>query len=108
MSGVGDGEPSIARVYNHWLGGADTSAADRAAAELAVAAHPGLLADARANRAFALRVVRFLAAEAGIRQFLDVGSGIPFGTSTHDVARAIQPRARVVYVDNDQIGRASL
>jgi len=97
------GEPSIARVYNHWLGGGDTSAADRTAAELAVAAHPGLLTDARANRAFALRVVRFLAAEAGIRQFLDVGSGIPFGTSTHDVAQAIQPGARVVYVDNDPV-----
>jgi hypothetical protein len=97
------GEPSIARVYNHWLGGNDTSAADRAAAEQAVAAHPGLLADARANRAFLGRVVRFLAAEAGISQFLDIGSGIPFGDSTHDIAQAHQPRARVVYVDNDAV-----
>ncbi len=97
------GEPSIARVYNHWLGGTDTSEADREAAELAVAAHPGLLTDARANRAFALRVVSFLAGEVGIRQFLDIGSGIPFRAGTHDVAQAHQPRARVIYVDNDPV-----
>lgn len=97
------GEPSIARVYNHWLGGTDTSAADREAADLAVTAHPGLLTDARANRAFVLRAVSFLAAEAGITQFLDIGSGIPFGTATHDIAQAHQPRARVVYVDNDPV-----
>ena len=97
------GEPSIARVYNHWLGGTDTSEADRGAADQAVAAHPGLRADARANRAFSLRAVSFLAAEAGIRQFLDIGSGIPFGASTLDVAQAHQPRARVVFVDNDPV-----
>jgi hypothetical protein len=97
------GKPSIARVYNHWLGGTDTSKADREAADQAVAAHPGLLADARANRAFGLRVVSFLAGEVGIRQFLDIGSGIPFRASTHDIALAHQPRARVVYVDNDPV-----
>jgi S-adenosyl methyltransferase len=97
------GEPSIARLYHHWLGGTDTSEADREAADLAVAAHPGLPADARANRAFGLRVVSFLAGEVRIRQFLDIGSGIPFGASTHDVALAHQPRARVVYVDNDPV-----
>lgn len=97
------GEPSLARVYHHWLGGTDTSEADRAAADLAVAAHPGLLTDARANRAFLLRVVSFLAAEAGIRQFLDIGSGIPFRAGTHNIAQAHQPRARVVYVDNDPV-----
>jgi S-adenosyl methyltransferase len=97
------GEPSIARVYNHWLGGTDTSEADREAADQAVDAHPGLLTDARANRAFGLRVVSFLAGEVGIRQFLDIGSGIPFGACTHDIALAHQPRARVVYVDNDPV-----
>jgi hypothetical protein len=96
-------EPSIARMYNYWLGGSDNTPADRAAGAAAVAAHPGLLTDARANRAFLRRVVRFLAAEAGITQFLDIGSGIPFGESTHDVAAAHQPSARVVYADNDPV-----
>jgi S-adenosyl methyltransferase len=96
-------EPSIARMYNYWLGGTDNTPADRAAGDAAVAAHPGLLTDARANRAFVRRAVRFLAAEAGVAQFLDIGSGIPFGESTYDVAAAHQPSARVVYADNDPV-----
>jgi hypothetical protein len=95
------GVAHIARVYNYWLGGTDNFAADRAAADAAVAAHPGLLTDARANRAFLGRAVRFLAAEAGVRQFLDIGTGIPAAGNTHEVAQAHEPGCRVVYVDND-------
>jgi S-adenosyl methyltransferase len=95
------GVPHIARMYNYWLGGTDNFAADRAAADAAVAAHPGLLTDARANRAFLGRTVRFLAAEARVRQFLDIGTGIPAAGNTHEVAQAVAPECRVVYVDND-------
>lgn len=95
------GVPHIARMYNYWLGGTDNFAADRSAADAAVAAHPGLLTDARANRAFLGRAVRFLAAEAGLRQFLDIGTGIPAAGNTHEVAQAVAPGCRVVYADND-------
>jgi hypothetical protein len=93
----------IARVYDYWLGGKDNFAADREAAEQAVAANPGLLAGVRANRAFLARVVRGLAADYGIRQFLDIGTGIPSASNTHEVAQSIAPDARIVYVDNDQV-----
>ena len=92
-----------ARVYNYWLGGKDNFAADRNAAEQALAVNPGIAADARANRAFLARVVRFLAAECGIRQFLDIGTGLPTASNTHEVAQAAAPDARIVYVDNDPI-----
>jgi hypothetical protein len=92
-----------ARVYNYWLGGQDNFAADREAAEQAIAANPGIVTDVRANRAFLVRVVRYLAAECGVRQFLDIGSGLPTQSNTHQVAQAVAPDARIVYADNDPI-----
>ena len=92
-----------ARVYNYWLGGQDNFAADREAAERAIAANPGILTDVRANREFLARAVRYLASECGIRQFLDVGTGLPTASNIHEVAQAVTPRARVVYADNDPI-----
>jgi len=92
-----------ARVYDYWLGGKDNFAADREAAERVLAVTPGLRFRVRANRAFLGRVTRFLAAEAGIRQFLDIGTGIPTAENTHEVAQRAAPDARVVYVDNDPI-----
>jgi hypothetical protein len=92
-----------ARVYDYWLGGSNNFAADREAAERVLAATPGLRSRVRANRAFLARAVRYLAAEAGIRQFLDIGTGIPAANNTHEVAQAVAPDARIVYVDNDPI-----
>jgi hypothetical protein len=92
-----------ARVYDYWLGGKDNFAADREAAERVLAAAPGLRMRVRANRAFLARAVYFLAGEAGVRQFLDIGTGIPSANNTHEVAQAAAPTARVVYVDNDPI-----
>ncbi len=90
-----------ARVYNYWLGGKDNFAADREAAEQAIAANPGIVADARANRMFLARAVRYLATDCGIRQFLDIGAGLPTASNTHEVAQDAAPDARIVYVDND-------
>jgi hypothetical protein len=92
-----------ARVYDYMLGGKDNYAADRAAVEAALQIDPGSAATARANRAFLGRAVRYLAAEAGIRQFLDIGTGIPTAGNTHEVAQAVAPQSRVVYVDYDPI-----
>ncbi|MFB7273907.1 SAM-dependent methyltransferase [Streptomyces sp. NPDC056244] len=92
-----------ARVYNAWLGGKDHFPADAEAAERAAEANPGIVPAVRANRAFLGRTVRFLAAEAGIRQFLDIGTGIPAADNTHEVAQSTAPDSRVVYVDNDRI-----
>jgi hypothetical protein len=93
----------IARVYDYWLGGKDNFAADRVAGDEALQAYPDLVSSVRANRAFLARGVRYLAAEAGIRQFLDIGTGIPTANNTHEVAQAAAPESRVVYVDNDPI-----
>jgi hypothetical protein len=93
----------IARVYDYWLGGKDNYAADRKAGDAALEAFPYIAAGVRANRAFLARVVRYLADEAGIRQFLDIGTGIPTANNTHEVAQAVAPDSRVVYVDNDPI-----
>jgi hypothetical protein len=93
----------IARVYDYWLGGKDNYAADRKAGDAALEAYPYIAGGVRANRAFLARVVRYLAGEAGIRQFLDIGTGIPTANNTHEVAQAIAPDSRVVYVDNDPI-----
>ncbi|HEY1640720.1 MAG TPA: SAM-dependent methyltransferase [Streptosporangiaceae bacterium] len=92
-----------ARVYDYWLGGKDNYAADREAAERVLAVTPGLRYRVRANRAFLARAVRYLAAEAGIRQFLDIGTGIPSADNTHQVAQAVAPESRIVYADNDPI-----
>ncbi len=96
-------KPHQARVYDHLLGGKDNYAADRSAAEALLAVYPGAASTARANRAFLGRAVRYLTAEAGIRQFLDIGTGIPTAGNTHEIAQAIAPESRVVYVDYDPI-----
>ncbi|HCU96098.1 MAG TPA: translation initiation factor IF-2 [Actinobacteria bacterium] len=93
----------VARVYDYWLGGKDNFAADRAAGDQAIRAFPNIVLSARANRAFQQRVVRFLAGEAGIGQFLDIGTGIPTVNHTHQVAQSVAPQSRVVYADNDPV-----
>jgi hypothetical protein len=92
-----------ARVYDYLLGGMDNYAADRSAAEAVLQIAPETRFTARANRAFLGRAVRYLTAEAGIRQFLDIGTGIPTAGNTHQVAQSIAPQTRVVYVDYDPI-----
>jgi hypothetical protein len=92
-----------ARIYDYLLGGKDNFAADRAAVDAVLQVAPALGFTARANRAFLGRVVRYLAAEAGIRQFLDIGTGIPTAGNTHQVAQAVAPESRVVYVDYDPV-----
>jgi hypothetical protein len=93
----------VARVYDYWLGGKDNFAADRAAGEQAIQAYPDIVYSVRANRAFLARTVRYLAGEAGIRQFLDIGTGIPTANNTHEVAQDVAPGSNVVYVDNDPV-----
>jgi S-adenosyl methyltransferase len=95
--------PSVARIYDFFLGGKDNFASDRAAAERILKAEPESARVARQNRAFLGRVVQFLVKERGIRQFLDVGSGLPTAGNVHEVAQAAAPESRVVYVDNDPV-----
>ncbi len=92
-----------ARVYDYWLGGKDHFEPDRIAAEEVIAVRPTIIRDIRANREFLGRAVRFLAGEAGVRQFLDIGTGIPSANNTHEVAQSVAPDSRIVYVDNDPI-----
>src|ERR1700761_1562966 len=92
-----------ARIYDYLMGGKDNYAADRAAVDAVLEVAPEMGFAARANRAFLGRVVRYLAAQAGIRQFLDIGTGIPTAGNTHQVAQAVAPESRVVYVDYDPI-----
>lgn len=92
-----------ARVYNYLLGGKDNFAADRKAAEHFLAGGAKIMVGVRSNRAFLGRAVRFLAGECGIRQFLDIGTGLPSADNTHEVAQAIAPECRIAYVDNDPI-----
>jgi SAM-dependent methyltransferase len=96
-------QPHPARVYDYLLGGKDNFAADRAAAEAGLRANPNSRIPPRENRAFLGRAVRYLAREAGISQFLDIGTGIPTSPNVHEIAQTIEPRARIVYVDNDPI-----
>lgn len=93
----------IARVYNYWLGGKDHFAADRIAGDATIGVYPGIRQSAQANRAFLARVVRYLAGTEGIRQFLDIGTGLPTANNTHEVAQATVPYSRIVYVDNDPL-----
>ena len=93
----------VARVYDYWLGGKDNYAADREAGDQAIQAYPDIVISVRANRAFLARTVRYLAGEEGIRQFLDIGTGIPTANNTHEVAQSVAPDSRVVYVDNDPV-----
>jgi hypothetical protein len=98
--------PTPARMYDYYLGGKDNFTVDRDAAERVLAAAPEVRRLARENRAFLRRAVRFLAGEAGVRQFLDIGAGLPTQGNVHEVAQEVNPGARVVYVDNDPIVRA--
>jgi S-adenosyl methyltransferase len=92
-----------ARRYNYWLGGKDNFAVDRASAEMVAGSFPTIQLAAVENRRFMRRAVTFLAEEAGIRQFLDIGTGLPSAGNVHEVAQQIAPESRVVYVDNDPI-----
>jgi hypothetical protein len=92
-----------ARVYDYWLGGKDNFAADREAGDRVIAIRPQIRSDVRENRGFLRRAVRLLAAEAGVRQFLDIGTGLPSAGNTHEIAQDVAPEARVVYVDNDPL-----
>jgi S-adenosyl methyltransferase len=103
QAGIDTSVAHSARVHNYWLGGKDYFPVDRAAGDAVRAAYPGIVESVRANRMFLARVVRFLAAEAGITQFLDIGTGIPAANNTHEVAQAVTQGARVVYVDYDPV-----
>jgi hypothetical protein len=109
---AGDARPQVAfdatvahqaRIYDYWLGGKDNFEADRQAAEQAIAAYPPILRAVRAQRAFLSRAVHYLAGQAGVRQFLDIGTGLPTASNTHQVAQAAAPDAKIVYVDNDPV-----
>jgi hypothetical protein len=95
--------PNVARVWNYLVGGRDNFEADRQAAKQLVAAAPVMEQVAPVSRAFLRRAVTYLAAEAGIRQFLDIGTGMPTAGNTHEVAQAVDPSCRIVYVDNDPV-----
>jgi S-adenosyl methyltransferase len=95
--------PSPARMYNYFLGGKDHYEADRKAAEQVIAAIPDVLVFARENRAFLRRAVRYLVTECGIRQIIDIGTGLPSEGNVHEVAHSYDPDVRVVYVDHDPV-----
>src|SRR5215467_279026 len=111
-AGLDTATPNIARMYDYFLEGKDNFAADRAAADQLIEIMPQLPLVARANRAFLRRVVRVLAEEYGIRQFIDIGIGLPAAGNVHEIAQEVTRRARVFYVDNDPVvcshGRALL
>lgn len=102
-SGHDTGEARIARVYNYWLGGEYNYPADREAAKRVRAAYPGITENVRAQRAFLTRAVEYLAGEAGLRQFLDVGAGLPAPDGTLQAAHRVAPDSRIVFVDNDPL-----
>jgi hypothetical protein len=101
--GVDTSVANSARVWNYWLGGKDNYAVDREAGDHVLTALPIMGVLAREDRAFLGRAVRYLAGEEGIRQFLDIGTGIPTANNTHEVAQAVAPESRIVYVDNDPV-----
>ena len=103
LPGIDLSVPHSARMYDYYLGGKDNFAADRETAERSLKSWPGGRTAARENRAFLGRAVRYLAGEAGIRQFLDIGTGLPSANNVHEVAQRISPDAHVVYADNDPI-----
>ena len=102
-AGLDTGVAHPARVYDFWLGGKDNFAADRTAGQQVLEAQPGIVFGVHANRAFLRRTVCHLARDRGIRQFLDIGTGLPTRDNTHEVAQSVAPRSRIVYVDNDPI-----
>ena len=103
LSGLDVTRPHSARMYDYGLGGKNHFAADRAAFDAAVRSTPTLRTGLRENRRFLGRAVRFLADEAGVRQFLDIGSGLPTAGNVHEIAQQAAPECRVVYVDNDPL-----
>jgi hypothetical protein len=98
---VNSNVPHTARIWNYWLGGKDNFSADRAVGDQVQQFLPDIVTSARADRAFLRRAVRFLVADAGIRQFLDIGTGLPTAQNTHEVAQSVAPESRIVYADND-------
>lgn len=95
--------PQTARIWNYWLGGKDNFAVDREVGDQVYQIFPQIVESARTSRAYLVRAVRFLAGEAGIRQFLDIGTGLPTADNTHEIAQAVAPECRIVYVDNDPL-----
>ena len=94
-------KPYSARVWNYWLGGKDNYEVDRTAGDGVIAAYPEITTIARQSRQFLIRVVEHLARDAGVRQFLDIGTGLPNMQNTHEIAQAVAPESKIVYVDND-------
>jgi hypothetical protein len=92
-----------ARIWNYWLGGKDNYPVDREAGDRFLKIYPDIAGVARAVRYFVARAVRYLAADAGIRQFLDIGTGLPTAGNTHEVAQQVAPQSRIMYVDNDPL-----
>jgi hypothetical protein len=93
--------PRSARIWNYWMGGKDHYQVDREAGDAYIAVFPGIVDLAKESRRFLIRAVAHLAGEAGIRQFLDIGTGLPTMDNTHEVAQRVAPESRIVYVDND-------
>jgi hypothetical protein len=103
MAGIDTSVPHSARIWNYWLGGKDNFPVDQQAGDAYTAVFPGIVEVARISREFLGRAVRYLAAEEGVRQFLDVGTGLPTEENTHQVAQRVAPESKVVYVDNDPL-----
>ncbi len=95
--------PHSARIWNYWMGGKDNYDVDRAAGDAWIAVNPEIVNEAKQSRQFLIRAVRYLAGEAGMRQFLDIGTGLPTMQNTHEVAQLVAPESRIVYVDNDPL-----
>ncbi|MCX5048178.1 MULTISPECIES: SAM-dependent methyltransferase [unclassified Streptomyces] len=103
MTDIDTSVPHSARIWNYWLGGKDNYPVDEAAGDAYTAVFPGIVTIARSSRAFLGRSIRYLVTEAGVRQFLDVGTGLPTVDNTHEVAQRHAPEAKIVYVDNDPL-----
>ncbi|MBE1531197.1 SAM-dependent methyltransferase [Actinomadura algeriensis] len=103
MSDVNSSVPHSARIWNYWLGGKDFYPADKAMGDQIMEFFPEIVENARGNRYFLCRVVRHLVADAGVTQFLDVGTGLPTADNTHEIAQRVDPASRIVYVDNDPL-----
>jgi hypothetical protein len=102
-TGIDSSVPHSARIWNYWLGGKDNYVVDREAGDAWIAKDPGVVNEARQSRQFLIRAVRYLAGELGIRQFLDIGTGLPTMQNTHEVAQSVAPDSRITYVDNDPL-----
>ncbi|MGW6791501.1 SAM-dependent methyltransferase [Streptomyces chartreusis] len=103
MTEIDTSVPHSARIWNYWLGGKDNYPVDEAAGDAYTAVFPGIVTIARSSRAFLGRGIRYLVNEGGVRQFLDVGTGLPTVDNTHEVAQRLAPESRIVYVDNDPL-----